>query len=96
MEREYITAISIENGIILLIEPNGQLGMYHQRGIKTLTKPEINSEIRAGRLNPNWDNFPELPRNYSISFEDPEIMGRAIATYSLILKKNATKRNKKG
>lgn len=93
MNREYITAISIEAGLIFLIEPNGELGWYRQRGIKTLTEAEIRSEVASGRLNPAWAKYPELPRNYSISFEDPEIMGVARATYELVLRKAKAKRN---
>lgn len=86
--REYITAISIESGIIMLIKPDGDIGFYRQRSIDTLTASEINKEISAGRLSSQWKSYQELPKNYSISFEDPQIMGRAIATYPLVLKKN--------
>lgn len=93
-ERHYLTAISIINGIILLIEEDGSINEYRQRGIQTLSPNVINSEIRHGRLNSYWRNYPELPANYSISFEDPEIMGRAIATYPAVLKIRRDKRNK--
>lgn len=84
--REYLTAVHIINGIILLIEPDGSLGEYRQRGIQTLSPYAIQNEIKRGRLNANWKKFPELPKNYSIAFEDVEIMGRALATYPLVLK----------
>ena len=35
----------------------------------------------GGMLAPNWKCLPELPSNISISFEDPELMGRARATF---------------
>lgn len=93
-EREYIIAISIDSGIITLIEPNGSISNYRQRGIQRLPKSIIATEIKAGNLNPLWEKIPELPRNYSIEFEDPEIMGRALATYPgtlRYLKKNGKK-----
>lgn len=93
-ERQYLTAISITNGIILLIEEDGTLNEYRQRGIQTLSPNIINSEIRHGRLNSYWRNYPELPANYSISFEDTEIMGRALATYPAVLKIRRDKRNR--
>ena len=37
-ERQYLTAVSVINGIIILIEPNGSIGTYRQRGIQRLSK----------------------------------------------------------
>lgn len=90
--REYLIAVHIINGIILLIEPDGSLGEYRQRGIQTLSPNVIKSEIRNGKLNAHWKSYPELPKNYSITFEDAEIMGRALATYPLVLKIQREKR----
>lgn len=82
-EREYLTAISIDKGIILLIEPNGELAKYRQRGINQVNQALRNHLIACGMLVPNWEKFKELPRNYSIEFEDEEIMGKARATFSV-------------
>lgn len=84
IEREYLTAISIIGGIITLIEPNGNIGYYRQRGIQTMEPMRITRLIRAGSLDPNWRSVKELPRNWSIEFEDEEIMGKARATYPYI------------
>jgi len=94
-DREYIMAVSIRNGLILLIEPDGQLATYRQRGVQTLSKEEIASEIKKKELAPDWNKYQELPKHYSIYFEDPEIMGRAVATYSLVLKKARDNRKKR-
>lgn len=80
-ERQYITAISIMQGIITLIEPNGEIGYYRQRGIKALSPSVRDRVIHDGFLDKNWGKYPELPRNYTIYFEEPEIMGRAVATF---------------
>ena len=80
-ERQYLTAVSVINGIITLIEPNGSIGTYRQRGIQRLSKTQISNLIQAGALNSEWNKVPELPSNYSISFEDEEIMGKARATF---------------
>lgn len=86
--REYLTAIVIRGGIIQLIKPNGEIGYYRQRGIakylqgfRNLLEAE-RSLIKAGKLAKDWKKYPELPRNWSISFEDTEIMGRAYATFN--------------
>lgn len=81
--REYLTAISIDAGIITLIEPEGSIGYYRQRGIGRLKDFEIRQLISMGMLNPNWAKLKELPRNWSIEFEDEEIMGKARATFPI-------------
>lgn len=86
-ERKYLMAVSIINGVIMLIEEDGRIAYYRQRGINKLSNSEIANEVNCGRLNPRWYDIPELPRNYSIYYEDEEIMGKATATYELILKK---------
>ena len=92
--REYLTAIVIINGIIQLIEPDGQIGFYRQRGIQTLSPSTIINDIRAGKLNAHWKEYKELPKNWSISYEDEEIMGKALATYPTVLKIQRDKRNR--
>lgn len=81
VERKYITAICIMKGIIELIEPNGEIGYYRQRGIKALSPSVRDRVTKDGFLDKNWGKYPELPKNYTIYFEDPEIMGRAVATF---------------
>jgi hypothetical protein len=80
-EREYLTAVSICSGIITLIDMNGNICYYRQRGIKKFTDQERQVLISSGFLQKNWEQFKELPSYISISFEDPEIMGKARATY---------------
>lgn len=82
VEREYVTAVSIIGGIITLIEPTGDIGYYRQRGIEKITPEKRCTLIRIGALNIDWAKYKSLPRNYSISFEDPEIQGRALASFT--------------
>lgn len=80
---EDILAVSIVGGIITLIEPTGLINYYRQRGIQRFTQAQIAFAINSGALDPDWANYPELPRYYHIYFEDEEIMGKAKATFSL-------------
>lgn len=80
-KREYLTAIYIDKGIIQLIEPDGRIGWYRQRGIQRLPESVILNLRVRGLLDNRWKQAKELPRNWSISFEDPEIMGKAQATF---------------
>ena len=91
--REYLTAVSIMRGIITLIEPDGNVNCYRQRGLGALTNIQLAMLIRAGMLDPNWMRYKELPKNWSIEFEDEEIMGKARATFPIPkeFKQNAKK-----
>ena len=82
-EREYLTAIEIDRGIIKLIEPDGSIGFYRQRGIKGLPEDFKIKLVSLGFLHPKYNEVKELPRNYSIAFEDEEIMGRAYAKFRI-------------
>ena len=80
-EREYLTAITVVGGIITLIDNNGSIQYYRQRGIKKLTDKQRQMLIGIGLLQRDWERYKELPSHISISYEDPSIMGRARATY---------------
>lgn len=80
---EHITAIAIWEGVIQLIEPNGTIGYYSQRGIKELNQFQVRSAFEKGRLSAQALTLPELPAHYSISFEDEEIMGKAEAKFDI-------------
>lgn len=79
-QRKYLTAIGIDRGIIVLIEEDGTIGTYHQRGLKGIEKDLAMYLIRKGDLREDYLKYPELPVTYSISFEHP-CMGRARATF---------------
>lgn len=80
-QRIYLTAISIDMGIITLIGENGTIENYRQRGIGAIPANVRALLISKKLLHPRWDTAKELPRHYSIVFEDEEIMGKARATY---------------
>ena len=77
----YLTAISIQAGIITVILDDGSLGYFRQRGIDKIPEYKKNQLIALGMLNPHWNTVKTLPSNISIEFEDEEIMGKARATY---------------
>ena len=76
-ERQYLTAVTICGGIITLIDYNGNICYYRQRGINKFTDKQRQLLINAGMLQRNWEQYKELPSHISISYEDPETMGRA-------------------
>lgn len=80
-EREYLTAVTICGGIITLIDYNGNICYYRQRGITKFTDAQRKLLMNTGLLQRNWEQYKELPKHISISFEDPSVMGKARATY---------------
>lgn len=82
-QRRFLTAVSVVGGIITLINEQGDIETYTQRGIRKLDQNKIKACVQRGMLAPNWQCFHELPSNISISFEDPEVMGRARATFPI-------------
>lgn len=80
-QRFYLTVIDISGGIITLVEPDGRLGQYRQRGMERIGRDERIELLRSGALSPMWREFEELPKNYKIAYEDEEIMGKARATF---------------
>jgi len=80
-ERVYLTAVTIECGIITLINEDGEIAHYRQRGIQRIDAKKRQLLIGYGFLHRNWNSVPELPSNYSICFEDEFIQGKARASY---------------
>lgn len=79
--REYLVAIHIVKGIITLVDIDGQVRQYRQRGIKQIKPHVIKQLITSNKLADNWIYYKELPSHYSIYFEDEEIQGKAKATF---------------
>lgn len=82
-ERIYLTATSVHKGIIQVIMPNGELALFAQRGLKKLTPSDATIAIERGLIDPAAFGLPELPFHISISFEDPAVQGRAVASFSI-------------
>ena len=83
IERQYLTALKIVGGIITLIEPDGGIGHYYQRGMQRVKVSRMKQLISVGAVDARWESLKELPKHYTISFEDPEIMGRAYASFRI-------------
>lgn len=76
-----LTAINIIAGIIALIDENGNIAYYRQRGIQRIDEPTRRMLMQSGFLNPQWASYKELPRNIRIAFEDESIQGKARVTF---------------
>lgn len=83
VEKQYLTAISVSGGIITLIELDGTIGYYRQRGMNRVDTGIMMNLIAMGVVNPRWSILQEIPKHYVISFEDPAVMGRAYVTFKV-------------
>lgn len=79
--RVVLTAVSIYMGVIQVINKDGSIGFYAQRGIKKLKPDEQAYAIENGIINPKAFSLRELPRNYSVRFED-SCMGRPVVNFN--------------
>lgn len=80
-EKVYLTTISIECGIITLVDTNGAIVQYRQRGITDIDEDKKRILISMGMLARNWCMFPELPSLTELYYEDAVILGIARKTY---------------
>lgn len=80
-DRKYLTALCIVGGIITLIDEDGEIKNFRQRGITNIPDNYKTKLIGMGVLNNKWFMFKELPKNISISYEDSSYLGRASATF---------------
>ena len=94
-ERQYLTAVTIECGIICLIDYSGNIIYYRQRGIQRIPDEQRKLLISLGLLARDWEQYKELPSYISISYEDPTIMGKARASYPGLDKIQALLRQEK-
>ena len=83
IQREYLTVIMIMGGIITLIESDGSIGYYRQRGMTRIPQIALSNMIRRGVVDANWRDYKELPKHYTISYENQELMGKAMASFKV-------------
>ena len=79
--KDYLTAVSIECGIITLLDKDGSLVQYRQRDIESISNEQRRLLIAMGVLRRDWKCYSELPSHTEIAYEDPMIMGIAKEVY---------------
>lgn len=79
--KQYLTAVSIECGIITVLDEDGQPAQYRQRGIESISDEQRRLLITMGMLRRDWEYYPELPSHTEITYEDSMIMGIAREAY---------------
>lgn len=76
-----ITCVGVYNGIVQVIEPNGNIGYYRMRGIGKLNRVQLMNLIGLGVLDRNVVNLPELPKEYHCKYEKGSGMGRCVVNF---------------
>lgn len=79
---EYVTVVAVQKGIIQLIEPNGNIACYRQAGITKLPLKQIRLLMINDKLDINFSAYPEIPSNYVLQCEAPEIMGKVYKDFT--------------
>lgn len=82
-EKPYLTVILIEAGIITLIDETGDIVQYRQRGMEHISDEQKTLLISMGLLQRYWHNYPELPSDTFIAYEDDDIFGNAKSAYPI-------------
>lgn len=78
--RELVTGISVEKGVISVIDPNGDTKMFRHPLIGGMTPEEVKERIEKGELAENLFDFDAFPNNWEIETEEPEITGDLATT----------------
>jgi len=77
-----LIALSIKKGVITLLDENGDIKYYLQRGIEGMSFMKKAELARMNLLDFNASvEYKDLPQGYKLEFKDAS-MGRACTTYS--------------
>lgn len=94
-KNKVLTAVSIYKGVITLIDENGDIKHYMQRGVEALS---MMKKAELGRQNLLDFNsalaYKDLPKDISVEFEDPS-QGKVYVTYNEKREKELLKSEKK-
>lgn len=74
--RRNLTCIGINQGIIGVINEDGNVETYCLRGLRKLSMPEQTHAIELGLISPKAFTLKELPSNISVIFEHPSMRAR--------------------
>lgn len=94
-KNKVLTAVSIYKGVITLIDENGEIKHYMQRGVESLSMMKKAELGRQDLL--DFDSaltYKDLPKDISLEFEDP-CQGKVYVTYNEKREKELLKANKK-
>lgn len=81
--RRNLLCLGIDRGIIGVVTETGDIESYAQRGLRGLSLADRCYCIECGAVSPKAFELKELPRNVSIHFEEPSIMGKPRATFNM-------------
>lgn len=77
-----VTGVWYRRGLVCVIESNGEMVVYLQKGINELTEIERHRFINYGVIVSDWKNFKVIPSNHSIITDDISVTGKIYATYN--------------
>jgi len=78
-----VLTLNISGGIITLLDEEGNLSYYKQKGIARMGRDRKERLIREGVLDREVDRFKALPSKYRLVWEDASVMGRPEDTFKI-------------
>lgn len=82
-KRYYVDLVSFDKGVITVVKPDGQVGVYVQRGVHKLDMMQFRTAVGVGMLRADAMNFAEFPREFTLVNERPDIMGKVRVTFNI-------------
>lgn len=70
-----VTGISVNKGVLSVIDPKGNVRMYRHPLIEDMYTDEVHAKIQSGELAKDLFNFPAFPSDWELVTEEPEITG---------------------
>ena len=74
-EREIVVGLSVEKGVISVINPDGDIRMFRHPLVAYMTPDEVYERISRNELDSNIFDFDAFPENWEIETEVPDITG---------------------
>ena len=74
-EKTLVTGISVEKGIISVIDPEGNIRMYRHPLVEAMPIGDVQQKMADGVLSENLFDYHAFPTCWEIETEEPEITG---------------------
>lgn len=74
-EKTIVTGISVEKGIISVIDPDGNIRMYRHPLVEVMPVVDVQQKMAEGVLSENLFDYHAFPNDWEIETEEPEITG---------------------
>lgn len=75
MEKTRVLGISVEKGVISVVDPEGNVRMYRHPLVEAMAVTDVQKKMEDGSLANNLFDYHAFPSDWEIETEEPEITG---------------------